>query len=221
MRIISSSVTRIVLPCPLVNIRVSPYRKPTSATPCRGWSASPPNQLGHNVEGYPAWQGQSIQGEFLFDPQNPSQGPWWECWWRCSLPLWLSLSPSLTEISPIDPSLCDGQHLWRCCFTSGEAWSGPGPRRVPPWTWQTSPWPPTRGQLCLTIWSGGKLRKGGLNNNLTALLSLSGSEVDILYGLAKKIHGTSLRPLAQLRVVAVACLVSSCGTARILSPSYK
>ena len=93
MRIIASSVTRIVLPCPLVNIRVSPYRKPTSATPCRGWSASPPNQLGHNVEGYPAWQGQSIQGEFLFDPQNPSQGPWRECWWRCSLPLWLSLSP--------------------------------------------------------------------------------------------------------------------------------
>ena len=29
-----------------------------------------PDQLGHIVEGYPAWQGQRIQGEFLFDPQT-------------------------------------------------------------------------------------------------------------------------------------------------------
>ena len=28
----------------------------------------PPDQLGHLVEGYPAWQGQRIHGEFLFDP---------------------------------------------------------------------------------------------------------------------------------------------------------
>ena len=27
-----------------------------------------PDQLGHNVEEYLAWQGQNIQGECLFDP---------------------------------------------------------------------------------------------------------------------------------------------------------
>ena len=105
---------------------------------------------------------------------NPSQGPcWWELWWRwrCSLPPWLSLSPSLTELTPIHP--VDDEH-WhngqRCCTKIWEAWSGPGPRRVPPSTWPTSPCPPTRGQLCPTIWSGRKLRKAGFNNNLTALL---------------------------------------------------
>ena len=147
MRLISSSVTRIVIPCLLVNIRVFLHiGNQHLLHPVADEESLHPDQLGHNVEGYPAWQGQSIQGEFLFDLQNPSQGPWWGCWWgwRCSLPLWLSLSPSLTEISPIDPALCDGQHLWRCCFTSGEAWSGPGPWRVPPWTWPTSPCPPTR-----------------------------------------------------------------------------
>ena len=38
-----------------------------------------PDHLGHIMEEYPAWQGQSIPGECLFDPQNPSQGPWWVC----------------------------------------------------------------------------------------------------------------------------------------------
>ena len=161
------------------------------------------------MEEYPAWQGQSIPGECLFDPQNPSQGPWWVCWWRwrCSLPPWLSLSPSLTEISPIDPVFGDGQHSWWCWTRFGGAWSRPGPRRSPPSTWPTSPCPPTRSSPCPTIWSGSRLREGVLNK-LTALLSFSRiwSGYQVFSGFSSKINWSSLRPSAHLWVVAVAYL---------------
>ena len=160
-----------------------------------------PDHLGHIVEEYPAWQGQSIQGECLFDPQNPSQGPWWVCWWRwrCSLPPWLSLSPSLTEISPIDPVFGDGQHSWWCWTNFGGAWTRPGPRRSPPSTWPTSPCSPTRSSPCPTIWSGSRLREGVLNK-LTALLSFSRiwSGYQVFSGFSSKINWSCMRPSAQL-----------------------
>ena len=78
----------------------------------------------------------------------------------------------LTEILPNDPVLCDGQHF------DGVVSSLEGPDLGQ--DHEGSLPPPDQLHLVLqegiqlrpTIWSGGMLRLGGLNN-LTALLSLS------------------------------------------------
>ena len=105
---------------------------------------------------------------------NPSQGPcWWELWWRwrCSLPPWLSLSPSLTELTAIHPVDDEHWHNGRCSAKIWEVWSGPRPRRLPPttrWVISTDSWqscfyfpiflnwiysPESQGISICTIWA--------------------------------------------------------------------
>ena len=106
MRLISSSVTRIVIPCLLVNIRVCLHIG---------------NQhLLHPIEDEVplhltnwviTWRDIQLGKDRVFKENfclihkpiiRPMMG---------MLPPWIFLYLSLTEILPIDPVLCDGQHL--------------------------------------------------------------------------------------------------------------
>ena len=139
-------------------------RWPSPATPCEGWDYAPP---------WPTW---SYRGHIssltrtdysgrnaCTIHKNHHLGLWWKWrwgWWRCSLPPWPPLSP----INPMWWTIKNvgHQHSLQCCTKSRDAWSGPGPRRVPQSTWPVSTCPSTWGSPCPTIWSSSELMEDRL-----------------------------------------------------------